>query len=338
MRAPPGNPVLLFYDGFERQAEESLPRYVKAEARRHLRFLWRTARRKHIRTGFYTWFFMLTDALRHAGKDIRINDFATARKYPDYPIGVAGYPSVMDKVSSLPNPRILGPGLYDTPTESISLAGDPRNRIYLQTCHWMYDIFEPVWGQRLATWFGGFDLSRFEDSAGAEKTIDVLIYDKIYFRRDEFHARTVERFLERLKAEGLSWKIIRYGDYAYKDYITSLRASRCMAFFAHSETQGMAYQECLAMNVPIFAWDEGFWPNEKAALISPDPIPCTSVPYFDERCGVRFKADDILTAWEDFRSRMSSFRPREFIAGQMTFARSAEAYLTQYEKLIPPAP
>ena len=30
-----------------------------------------------------------------------------------------------------------------------------------------------------------------------------------------------------------------------------LKSSRCMAFFAHSETQGMAYQQCLAMNVPI---------------------------------------------------------------------------------------
>ena len=328
----PDNLVLLFYDGYERQASPALPASLKSFARRYVRFAWKTLRRQHLRSGFYTWFLMLRNALQAQGYDVRVNDFATARRYPDHPISDSGYPTVFGKLEGLTNPRVVGPGIFASPLEGPELFNDTRNVAFLSTCKWFEDIFRPFYGDKLRHWFGGFDINKFPDARTHEKKFDVLIYDKIYFDRETTYPKTIGALIEQLKKDGLTWTVIRYGSYSFDEYITAVKQSRAMAFFAASETQGMAYQECLALNTPIFAWDEGFWPDPRAEELSDKPVPCTSVPYFDDRCGVRFQADNLLERWNEFQSGLSSFNPRAFIADQMTFKRSAEAYMAAYNR------
>ena len=324
--------VLLFYDGFEHRARPGPVGYVASQTHRFARFSYRTLRRRQTRTGFYTWFVMLCRALKHAGVRVRINDFAAAAAAPNTPIGAAGYPSVLTALDRLTNPRLVGPGLYGNPLENPDLFKDPRNVLYLQTCDWNGDMFKPWFGDRQRPWFGGFDVADFPALDRAARTNDVLIYDKIYFDRDELYPRLIGAFVASLEARGLTYKIIRYGHYHYSDYLDAVRASRCMAFFAHSETQGMAYQECLASNTPIFAWDEGVWPSPVAKELGLGPIACTSVPYFDQRCGMRFKASTMLEAWTHFYPALDQFEPRRFIAEDMTLQKSAELYLKAYRE------
>lgn len=327
--------VLLFYDGFERKAAPGLAGAAYSHARRFARLAYRTALRKQPRTGFYTWFLMLRRALERVGCRVLVNDFAAAVRAPEHPIGIAGFPSVLDKVANLPNPRLLGPGLYSSPLENPALFDDPRNRLMLHTCDWIAAVFEPYQRGRIRPWFGGFDVADFPDARQLPKRWDVLIYDKIYFDRDEVYERTIGPFMRMLEARGLSYKVLRYGQHHYSDYLASLRASRCMAFFAHSETQGMAYQECLASNVPIFAWDEGIWANPMAGDLGRGPIACTSVPYFDERCGRRFKIADMQEAWDGFYAALDTYEPRRFIADVLTLEKSAELYLAAYGETAP---
>src|SRR6185503_1756739 len=172
--------VLLFYDGFERHAEPTLAGSLGATVRRHSRFAYRSLRRRQTRTGFYTWFFMLRRALVSAGVNVRVNDFAAARRSPEMPIGAAGYPDVLKKLDGLSNPRLVGPGVYGTPLEvPKGLFEDPRNALYLQTCDWAEALFRPWFGDRQRRWFGGYDISAFPDAGTMPKTWDVLVYDKI---------------------------------------------------------------------------------------------------------------------------------------------------------------
>jgi hypothetical protein len=328
----PGRDVFLFYDGFEMRAEPVFTHSLWAEARRGARFVYNTLRRRQVRTGFYTWFIMLRRALERAGYRVRVNDFRGARSAPDRPIGAAGYPTVLDKLGSLPNPRLIGPGLYASPIENPNLFDDPRNVLFLQTCAWGEDMFRPWYGERQRPWFGGFDVADFSDSKNDSKLWDVLIYDKIYFDRDVYYPATIEHFRRMLDERGLRHTTIRYGHYHIRDYLKAVRASRSMAFFAHSETQGMAYQECLASNVPIFAWDEGIWPNPIAKRLARQPVPCTSVPYFDERCGLRFKIASMIDDWNRFQERIDAFESRRFIAEEMTLDRSATLYMRAYQE------
>jgi hypothetical protein len=329
----PDNLVLLFYDGFERQAEASPPLRVKAEVRRHARFVWRTIRKKQVRSGYYTAFMNLCLALRRAELDVRINDFATAIRFSDHPIAACGYPTVFEKIDRLKNPRLVGPGLYSSPSENPKLMEDKRNRFYIQRCEWMKNLFAPFYGEEnLRVWFRGFDVTDFEDVTELPKKYDVLIYDKIYHEREKLYAKTIAPFIKQLEADGLTYRVFHYGSYIRQDYIAALKASRSLAFFAHSETQGHAYQEAMAMNLPIFAWDEGIWLDPLAKEVSDKPIPATSVPHFDDRCGVRFKAADILEKWNTFWAKRSTFMPRAFVTETLSLKRSAELYLEAYQE------
>src|SRR5690606_19740650 len=148
-----------------------------------------------------------------------------------------------------------------------------------------------------------------------------------------FYPRTIERFRNMLDQKGLRHTTVRYGQYLREDYLRTVRASRSMAFFAHSETQGMAYQECLASGVPIYAWDEGTWPHPVAKLLSADPIACTSVPYFDENCGRRFTIAAMLDDWSNFYEALGSYDPSRFIAEEMHLEKPAAAYLKAYDEV-----
>lgn len=324
--------VLLFYDGYDRYARPGLVGSAYSHARRLARLAVRTLRRQQPRTGFYTWFLMLRQALERAGAEVRVNDFAAAQNRPHHPIGAAGFLTVLDRIDMLPNPRLIGPGVFSSPLEKPSLYADARNKLTLFTCDWQAATFRPSHGDRIRPWFGGFDVAAFADARHAPKAQDVLIYDKIYFNRDRCMEQTIAPFVRMLEARGQSYRILRYGEHHYSDYLSALRASRCMAFFAHQETQGMAYQECLASNVPIFAWDEGIWPSPIAAELGLGPIPCTSVPYFDERCGITFTTATMTDRWDGFFAALDKFAPRAFVADTLTLERSAQLYLAAYEE------
>ncbi len=328
----PDNLVLLFYDGHERQASPDSLTALGTFGRRYVRYAYKFIRKQQMRSGFYTWFLMLRDALTAQGYDVRVNDFATARRYPDHPISASGYPTIFEKLKGLRNPRVVGPGIYASPLEGPDLFDDSRNVSFISTCKWFEDIFRPYYGDRMRDWFGGFDITKFPDAKSHEKKFDVLIYDKIYFNREEMYAKTIAPLIEQLKKEGLTWTIIRYGNYSIEDYIEAVKQSRAMAFIAATETQGMAYHECLALNTPIFAWDEGYWQDPRALNLTKERIPATSVPFFDERCGVTFQSTNLLERWEQFKTNWTSFEPRAFIADRMNFKRSAEAYMAAYNE------
>ncbi|MCB1549079.1 MAG: glycosyltransferase [Hyphomicrobiaceae bacterium] len=325
--------ILLFYDGFELRAVDGFSRVAREQARRAARFVYKTARRGQTKTGFYTAFAMLRTCLEQAGCRVKVNDFAAARRSPATPIGVLGYSSVLEKLDGLPNPRLLGPGLFSSPLECPDLFSDPRNVLYLQSSEWVEALFAPWFTNRQRRWFAGLDLDRIPANDGTPKPIDVLIYDKIYFDRDAVYDRTIGKFRDLLDRHNLCHTTIRYGQYYRPDYLRSLRSSRCMAFFSHSETQGIAYQECLAMNVPVFAWDEGVWPNPMARQISDQPIPSTSVPYFDERCGRRFTMASMEADWARFLAMLPQFSPRRFVSSELSAAKSARLYLHAYSEV-----
>jgi glycosyltransferase involved in cell wall biosynthesis len=104
-----------------------------------------------------------------------------------------------------------------------------------------------------------------------------------------------------------------------------------MVFLCEHETQGLAYQEALASNVPILAWDNGYWLDPLWKRFSKTMIPATSVPYFSPDCGERF-ADlkAFAPALDRFLERLPSLQPRKYIAENLTMERSAEIYADYY--------
>ena len=327
--------VLLFYDGYELKAREGLVGQTFSAAHRAARYSYRSLRSRQVRTGFYTAFLALERCLRLAGCDVRVNDFAMARANPRHPIGVGGYVSVLDHTGSLPNPRIFGPGDFGDPQASAAVARDERWKRHIQPCDWFIEMYRPYCGDKMMRWFAGIDTTRFADASAHEKSIDVLIYDKVRWNYDDWSTRLIDPIHTHLDRLKLTHRTVRYGHHHQAEFLDGLRRARSMLFLCEHETQGLAYQEAMSMNVPILAWDETALVDPfLRSQASPD-LRVTSVPYFDERCGATFKRDDFATAFDRFWDERSNFQPRAYVEEELSMSRSAELYLKTYRSLSP---
>ncbi|HEX2095671.1 MAG TPA: hypothetical protein VHG28_24955, partial [Longimicrobiaceae bacterium] len=233
----------------------------------------------------------------------------------------------------LPNPAVLGPGLYDHPRLAPDLMRDPRNRFYLVSSEWMRRMFEPWYGSSCVLWFAGIDLERWPDTRGEDKDVDVLVYDKIRWDRQRYEPELLRPVLEGLAQRGLRVETVRYKLHDHRLYRELLGRSRSLLFLCEHETQGIAYQEALASNVPVLAWDNGFWLDPNRLHFEPEPVPASSIPYFSPECGERFRdAGEFDAAWERFWSRLGAYEPRRFVARELSLERSAGLYLTWYAR------
>jgi glycosyltransferase involved in cell wall biosynthesis len=108
-----------------------------------------------------------------------------------------------------------------------------------------------------------------------------------------------------------------------------------MIFLCEHETQGMAYQEALACNVPILAWDNGYWLDPLWKQVSNVMVPASSVPFFSPECGDRFAdLDQFEEALTRFHDRMNHYQPRKYVLENLSWERSATIYSRAYFSLI----
>ncbi|HEX8363629.1 MAG TPA: hypothetical protein VF613_26145 [Longimicrobium sp.] len=321
--------VLLFFRDFESDRFVPGDRYLK----RLVRPLYNRFNRKQKVTGFQMAFQLLAEALRRGGYEVRINDYRAARRNPGHPVGLFGYPHLLEGWD-LPNPAVLGPGLYDHPSLAPGLMRDERNRFYLVCSEWMRSMFARHYGDSCVVWFNGIDAAEWPDTRGRAKDVDVLVYDKIRWNRETYEPALLHPVMQSLARRGLRVETLRYKLHDHAAYRGLLSRSRSMLFLCEHETQGLAYQEALASNVPVLAWDNGYWLDPHRPDFEPDPVPASSVPYFSPECGDRFRDfGEFDAAFERFWPRLDGYDPRAYVQRELSLERSAQLYTTYYGSL-----
>lgn len=281
-------------------------------------------------SGFYSWYTLLVRALKENGYNVYENDYELARANPTYPIGLVGTP-VCVLNWALSNPAILGPSMYDHPSQNPKLMQDERFKYYILTCEWIRDVFSKTYGDSCVLWHAGISTDEWVDVRSHAKSIDVLIYDKIRWERKKTAKLFLEPIEKYLQYKKITYDVLRYGDITHEEYKKLLSKSKAMIFLCEHETQGIAYQEALASNVPIIAWDHGWWTDPVWQAYSDIPIPATSVPLFSPECGEKFKMiSDFPEIFEKFWSNLDKYNPRQFIQNKVSFRKSAETYCKYY--------
>jgi hypothetical protein len=240
-----------------------------------------------------------------------------------------------------PNVIVAGPYLMTHPSEWPTLCQDFRVGKYLQHCEWANDIYKPYFGERCTVWAHGVDTGKWAPSP-QKKDLDVLLYDKVRWDREKLEPTLIQPIREALQRRSLKFAEIRYGFYNEDEYRNLLARTRAMVFLVEHESQGSACQECLSCDVPILAWDQG-WYRDPARLQwggEPD-IPVSSVPYFDARCGRTFKScldfeGQLDCFWQSVKE--GELRPREFVLENLTLEKCARDYLRILEESVAVSP
>ena len=250
-------------------------------------------------------------------------------------VGVVGRGPHVLKGYKAPNPIVAGPWLMTHPSQWPTLCGEYPVAKYLHHCDWCNEMFKKYFGDRCMVWPHGVDTKKWHPST-AVKDIDVLIYDKIRWERDELVPKMLQPIREALQRKGLKVAEIRYGHYDEALYREMLSRSRTMLFVVEHEAQGHACQECLSCDVPILAWDPGWWKDPERFNYGELKTPANSVPFFDDRCGLTYKdINDFEPQFDLFWKRLQEgkLRPREFVLENLTLEKCAQNYLEILEEV-----
>ncbi|HZY37866.1 MAG TPA: hypothetical protein VFE53_14510 [Mucilaginibacter sp.] len=320
----PGKPLNLFYE------EPDPDRWFKYD-RYPRRIIRRLVRGKERPGGVMMIAINLMKGLDKIGVRYRFNDYSHIKKHPEEVACIIGKPQVLfDK--KWQNPVIFGAGIYSHPIECADLFElYPNVKRFLVPGEWMRKMCEPYYGNKVIAWPVGIDAEQWKP-AGEAKTIDFLIYDKIRWNKEQIEEELVKPITEILDRQKLRYQFIRYGNYTHAELMKKLKASKAVIFLCEHETQGSAYQQILATNTPILAWDRGGYWRDPAYY--PDRVkyqPVTSVPYWDKRCGIKFSgAADFDEKLQLFLAMLPEFKPRDYIEENLTLEKCAEKYLAIY--------
>ena len=316
-------PINLFYEEPEGDRWFPLDRYPRRVIRRIFRGKSKISGQKKV-------FLNLCAGLDRLGIPYRVNNYRYIQRHPEEVACIIGKPHVLDKIN-WNNPIVFGAAVFSHPCEDPDLFHRRPVRKMLVPGEWMRKMCEPFYGSRVHVWPVGIATEEWLPAAIEQKDIDILVYDKVRWKHEEFERELINPIQSHLQAQGLSTAIIRYGFYKEEDFKALLSRSKAMIFLCEHETQGIAYQQALSCGVPILAWDRGgFWQDP---FYFPDRVkfaPVSSVPYWDERCGVIFqdikefpiKLQEFLDKFED-----KQFHPRDYILENLTLEKSAQQYL-----------
>lgn len=319
----------LFYD------EPDPDRWLPFD--RYPRRLMRWALRGSARIGGqHRVYLNLCAGLDRLGIAYRSNDYHWARKHPDDVAGIIGKPCVLDKIQWR-NPILFGAAVYSHPLNAPDLLRCFPIRKVLVPGEWMRKMFEPWYGDAVMAWPVGIDTEKWKLAEPSSRKIDFLLYDKVRWRRDEFEKDLIQPIRDELGRRGLRFREIRYGFYEEGDFHGLLQQCQAMIFLCEHETQGIAYQQALSCGVPILAWDRGgFWQDPE---FYPDRVrfgPVSSVPYWDDRCGMKFgDAAQFSVQLELFMGRADgeNFKPRDYIVENLTLEKCAQRYVDIYRSV-----
>ena len=231
---------------------------------------------------------------------------------------------------------VVGPNIFIP--EDLSI--DYNDIILLQPSQWTKDFclkYRYAKGP-VEVWPTGMDTDMFA-AAQPENRRKVLVYFKQRFPEELAYVENI------LKEKNISHEVIRYGSYREKDYLDSLQAAKYVIWIGRQESQGVAFQEALASDIPVLVWDVprlGHWLPDTVAeekMFSSEESAfdaATAAPYFDEHCGYKILDKEELAGFiAKMEAGYLTFRPREFVLENLALESQARALLEIFKKYNP---
>lgn len=209
----------------------------------------------------------------------------------------------------------IGPQFWAFDSYGQFLVDNPRNYNQLIVpSEWVKNLLTIKFGvhtNKISVWPVGIKST----SLNKDIKYDCLVYFK---RRSQRELKTVIEFLEK---KNLSYNIITYGTYDENDFQLLASQSRFCFLLNGTESQGIAVQEIMNTNTPLFVWDLKEWLDKGEEY----KVNSSSVPYWDKTCGEKFYYENEMEDnFSKFYDRIDSYNPKEFVEKNISYSRSVE--------------
>jgi len=191
--------------------------------------------------------------------------------------------------------------------------------------------------QKIRLWPVGIDTAKYGDTRGQDKAVDCLLYFK---RRTVGELEQVKKLLADC---GQTHIVVSYGNYDEDDFRSAIEQCRYAIILDGTESQGIAIESIMSANLPLFVFDQIYLGDSPKDYIREHLI-VTSVPYWDERCGIKVPTDMFCRSsnlymaisqakehFQGFLNNMEIFKPRDFVLENLTLEKQASEFLNFFK-------
>lgn len=240
---------------------------------------------------------------------------------PSHPINTTLYPN---------KKFIFGPHFSVFPDNKLLQINNIHNNcIYIQPSEWASNVWKNMRAEKyisIKTLPFPVDTTKFSpklpEISNTEKK-EVFLY---YKRRKPEELKIIQLFLQE---KNIKYKIFDYvKKYNEEEYLHYLQQSKYGIILDAHESQGFAIEEALSCNVPLLVWSAQTMNQEYQSNYN--VIPCTTIPYWDERCGEYFhKVADLVDAFQLFQVKLENnqYNPRQYILDNLSTSKCAERFM-----------
>lgn len=209
---------------------------------------------------------------------------------------------------------VIGPNICNLPFDN-SIVMQQNYKKIITPCKWVFDLYSR-WlnAEKIVMWPVGIDTNLFSDKSNIKKNIDCLIY---YKRRS---SEELNFAINLLNKHNQSYVIVEYGNYKELDFLKSMANCKYSFVLDGTESQGIAIEEIMSCNLPLFVWDVEFWADRGESF----KIEATSVPYWSEICGIKeVKKENIEDKFVFFLKNIENYHPRNYILEELNLKKQA---------------
>ena len=203
---------------------------------------------------------------------------------------------------------------------------DPKRFFYNVLSEWnnlVFKLFAPNLSLTYIACPFGIDMNAIQPVPHHSQRNKIMVYFK---RRRNDYLDSVLKFLES-KQESVI--LLQYGAYYDQDFKHKLRESKFVIWIGTHESQGFAFQETQASNVPILVWDVNSMYDEinygspVYQYLNPTehPLTATTANCWSEACGKKiYEFSELEVAYTYMKENIDSFSPREFVQDKLSLS------------------
>jgi len=229
--------------------------------------------------------------------------------------------------SKYPNKKfIFGPHFSVFPDNRLMYINNIHNNsVYIQPSEWAKNVWINMGVEKIIPLKSfAFPVNTDKFNYLGKDRSKVFIYHK---RRKPVELEFIKNFLNDKKIKYCIFDYVKR--YDEQEYLNYLQESKYGIIVDAHESQGFAIEEALSCNIPILVWNTRDMSQEYNGNY--DKISCTTIPYWDERCGEYFyEQNEFIKTYNKFIEKIDTYEPREYILDNL----SVEVCANRFKELV----